>query len=182
MSTAAGRCFAAALVLTLSLAACADPQGLHTGHETSHPASAFTRVSASDLEGLAKEVRQATARFNSLTQASKAGYGEAGPCVAVAGLGGMGFHWVNLDLVDPVFDPLSPEALLYAPAPNGRLELLGVEYIVVDVGQSAPTFEGRAFDVGGAPLPVDHWTLHAWLHKENPSGLHAAFNPEVACP
>ncbi|MGH2385699.1 MAG: hypothetical protein ACRDGB_11715, partial [Candidatus Limnocylindria bacterium] len=26
------------------------------------------------------------------------------------------------------------------------------------------------------------YALHAWIWKENPSGLYAGFNPEVTCP
>jgi hypothetical protein len=44
--------------------------------------------------------------------------------------------------------------------------LVAVEYIVIDVGQPAPT----------------HWSLHVWLWKDNPNGLFAAFNPDVSCP
>lgn len=93
----------------------------------------------------------------------------------------MGFHWVNQELVDPVFEPARPEAVLYAPGPNGQLELVAVEYIVIDVGQPAPTFAGQPFDVGGTPVPVAHWSLHVWLFRENPNGLFTPFNPRVAC-
>ena len=93
----------------------------------------------------------------------------------------MGVHWVNGGLVDPVFEPLQPEAVLYAPKRNGELELVGLEYIVIDVGQTPPSFDGQPFDVGGAPPPVPHWSLHVWVHRENPAGLFAPFNPTVVC-
>ena len=79
----------------------------------------------------------------------------------------MGFHWVNNALVEPVFDPLQPEAVLYEP--SGR-------------GSPAPTFDSKPFNVGGTPVPVPHWSLHVWLHEPNPSGLFASFNPDVFCP
>lgn len=137
---------------------------------------------SANAAGLAKLVHAASARYHSQVQATKAGYAEASPCVAVPGLGGMGFHWVNEGLVDPVFNPLEPEAVLYAPGANGKLELVAVEYIVINVGQPAPTFGGQAFDVGGTPVPVPHWSLHAWVHKANPSGMFVPFNPDVTCP
>lgn len=170
---------AAAVLLPLAFAACDDPQAIGP-HD--HPAAVFAQVSAGELDGIARELRQVTARFNSIQQAAHAGYAEASPCVAVPGLGAMGHHWVAMDRVDPVFDPLNPEALLYVPDHNGQLRLVGVEYIVVDVGQPEPSFAGHPFDIGGAPLPVDHWTLHAWVHERNPAGFHAPFNPAVACP
>ena len=100
----------------------------------------------------------------------------------ISGLGGMGFHWVNPALVDPVFDPLQPEAVLYAPGPGGQLRLIGLEYIVINTGQPAPQFGTQPFDVGGTPIQAPHWSLHLWLYEPNPSGLFAPFNPNVSCP
>ncbi len=125
---------------------------------------------------LLNAVRGATARFNATTQAIAAGYAASHECVPA-----MGFHWVNGALVDPEFDPLRPEVLLYAPDANGRLKLVAVEYIVIDVGQGRPAFAGHALDVGGTPVPAPHWSLHVWLYEANPDGLLTAFNPAVAC-
>ena len=136
-----------------------------------------------DEAELLKVVRQATARFHSTRQAERAGYAESPHCVMnVEGTEGMGYHWVNEGLVDPVFDPTQPEALLYEPDKNGNLKLIGVEYIVINVDQQHPHFGSHAFDVGGTPIPADHWSLHVWLYKENPSGFFAPFNPNVTCP
>src|SRR5688572_9618549 len=51
---------------------------------------------------LLKAVRRATARFHSTTLALAAGYVRDNHCVAIPGVGGMGYHWVNMNLVDPV--------------------------------------------------------------------------------
>ena len=126
-------------------------------------------------------VRRATAKFHSTAQAIAAGYEADEHCVSVPGLGGMGFHWVNQSLVDPSFDPLKPEAILYATGPGGKLRLIAVEYIVINIGQPAPTFGDQPFDVGGTPVPVPHWSLHVWLWENNPSGLFAPFNPNISC-
>jgi hypothetical protein len=149
------------------------------GHDHAHTVAA--NVVSANATGLIQDVRRATARFHSTVQATKAGYAEASPCVAAPGLGGMGFHWVSDGLVDPVFDAAAPEAVLYAPTKNGRPELVAVEYIVIDVGQPAPTFGSQPFDVGGTPVPVAHWSLHVWLYRENPNGTFAPFNPAVSC-
>lgn len=172
----ATRRVALALLAITFLAVCSDPSV-----PPPIDAPAFKKV-VTPQDALLKSLHKATARFHSKTQASKAGYVDTEECVAVPGLGGMGVHWVNDALVDPVFDPLHPEALLYEPGPNGQEKLVGVEYIVIDVGQEAPTFAGQAFDVGGSPVPVDHWTLHVWLWKDNPAGLFMPFNPNVVCP
>ena len=165
---------------TIIVAACDQPSTAPVvDHATVHPQLAVT--SAGDLDGLARAVRQATMKYHSTTQATRAGYAVASECVEVPRLGGMGFHWVNQSLVDPVFDPLQPEAVLYAPGPNGKPTLVAVEYIVINVGQPAPTFDGQAFDVGDTPIPVAHWSLHLWLNRANPNGLFAPFNPDVDC-
>ena len=153
------------------------PSSLHAGHAT-----AAISTTGAEHAGLVTAVRAATARFNSTTLAAKAGYVEEDICVAAPGLGGMGYHWPNPSLVDGVFEPTKPEVMLYAPDKQGRLKLVAVEYLVVNTGQTRPTFNGQAFDVGGAPLPVPHWTLHVWLYETNASGLFAPFNPGVACP
>jgi hypothetical protein len=109
-------------------------------------------------------------------QAIRAGYEPADHCGPE-----MGYHWVNPSLMDPEFDLLRPEVLLYAPDERGRLELVAVEYVVIDVGQPHPHFGDHAFDVGGTPVPVDHWSLHVWLYADNPDGVFEPFNPEISC-
>ncbi len=134
---------------------------------------------------LLKAVRQSTALFHASRQALRAGYEADAHCVAHPELGGMGMHWVNGALIDPVFDPFEPEVLLYAPRDGNNPELIGVEYIVIDVGQPKPYFDGHPFDDGGVPpleaAGVPHWSLHVWAHKDNPSGTFAPFNPDVSC-
>ena len=133
---------------------------------------------------LLKALRAATSRFNSTRQAIDAGYVPSNHCVAVPGLGGMGYHWANRLLVDPVLDLLKPEAMLYETGPGGNLRLVAVEFIVVNMGggQARPMFGNHPFDIGGTPLPVPHWSLHVWVHKENPKGIFTPFNPNVSCP
>lgn len=156
----------------------------HLSHALVTPAdmSAASDASAKKLETeLLKSVRASTARFHSTTAAIKAGYQADNHCVSVPGLGGMGYHWINLPLVDPVFDPLHPEVLLYAPGPNGQLKLVAVEYIVVNVLQQAPMFGTQPFMAGGTPLPIPHWSLHVWLYENNPAGMFIPFNPNISC-
>lgn len=136
---------------------------------------------------LIKLVRRATARYHSTNQALRAGYVPGEDCVDHPDLGGMGYHWVNFELIDPYFDPANPEALLYEPDKNGNQKLVGVEYIVIDlaeeeyVGQNPPYFGDHPFDVGGTPMPDPHYSLHVWLYKDNPNGFFTPFNPNVTC-
>ena len=128
------------------------------------------------VDGLLKAVRGATARYNSTAQALEAGYQPDTHCVP-----GMGYHWLNASLVDPVFDPLNPEVVIYAHDANGRLRVVAVEYVVIDAGQPQPDFAGRAFDVGGTPVPLPHWSQHVWLYEANADGVLTNFNPAIAC-
>ena len=149
--------------------------------ESIDPTSAFGTAASGESE-LLKSVRRATSKFHSTTQAIKSGHEADEHCVSVPGLGGMGYHWVNPLLVDPVFDPLKPEAVLYATGPDGELRLIALEYIVINVGQPPPMFGDQPFDVGGTPVPVPHWSLHVWLYEKNPSGMFMPFNPNITCP
>jgi hypothetical protein len=94
----------------------------------------------------------------------------------------MGYHWANPPRIDPTFDPMKPEVVLYATGPGGNLRLVAVEYIVLNIGQAAPMFGNQPFDVGGTPVPVPHWSLHVWLYENNPNGRFTNFNPNITCP
>lgn len=152
-----------------------------SGAHDDHTALAATSPVGGAGNALLKELHAVASRFHSTKQAENAGY-VLDPFCVEAPPGGMGHHWVNQSLVDPVFDPLNPEVVLYAPDKNGKMKLVAVEYIVINTGQPAPTFDGQAFDVGGTPIPAAHWSLHVWLGQPNPSGLFAPFNPNVDCP
>src|SRR5712675_448966 len=62
--------------------------------------------------------------------ASALGYDQFLGCVSGPDHGAMGVHYVNGPLVvDGLIDVSRPEALIYEPL-NGRLRLVGVEFIV----------------------------------------------------
>ncbi len=172
-----GMLVAALLLLSTS---CKKEVRNETSEEDLSPAISLKEPPAQT--NLLKSVRNATSKFHSTTQAINAGYQPDDHCVSVPGLGGMGYHWVNPSLVDPVFDPLKPEVVLYAPGPGGSLQLVAVEYIVINAGQPRPSFSGQLFDVGGTPVPAPHWSLHVWVHETNPSGIFMPFNPNISCP
>ena len=135
------------------------------------------------------DVKRVTDRYETVAAATAAGYVQGSPCEA-SPQGGMGFHYVNpAAMQDPRIDPLKPEALLYEQR-TGGLQLVGVEYVKVDGDQNLatdgdrPTAFGRAFDgpmAGHAPGMPNHYDLHVWLQKRNPSGIFAQWNPDVSC-
>ena len=129
-------------------------------------------------------LRQATAPFHEFDAGVQAGWSNPfTPCISnPAGPGAMGFHYVNMSLVDGQLDVAAPEALIYEPTANGRMRLVAVEYIVpfsvVPATGTPPTLYGLSF-APSARFQV--WGLHAWVWKHNPSGMHAPFNPDVTC-
>lgn len=136
----------------------------------------------SDLAG----VRGTVAQFHRVEAAQAAGWD------LVPGLdhcfeseaGGMGFHYINVDLLDTTLDPLQPEALVYHQLPNGNLQLGAVEYIV-------PASAWDAEDHGQSPMVLGQhlhlnpalgvYVLHEWVFTHNPAGMFEDWNPRVSC-
>ena len=138
---------------------------------------------------LVEEVRRATARFGDAGAASTAGYAPFLGCVSGPQSGAMGLHYVNGTLVgDGLIDAQQPEALMYE-LKDGRLRLLGVEYIVLaeawdKQNKTPPTLMGQVFHLTGSPnrygIPA-FYALHVWAWKQNPNGVFADWNPKVSC-
>jgi len=138
---------------------------------------------------LVEAVRQATKPYKNLDAAKSAGYGLFHGCVSGPQEGAMGIHYVNGDLVgDGQLDASHPEALIYEFR-DGRLQLVGVEYVVIAEAWDAsnempPTLMGQVFQYVGAPnryrLP-GFYELHVWAWKQNPLGMFTDWNPKVSC-
>jgi hypothetical protein len=97
----------------------------------------------------------------------------------------MGYHYINAASLDANVDVLAPEAMVYAPGPNGQLKLGAVEYIV-PVGaweeagnEELPTVLGQEFHLNES---IWVYVLHAWIWNHNPSGMFEDWNPNVTCP
>lgn len=92
-----------------------------------------------------------------------------------------------------------PSILIYEPQEDGSLRLVAVENLVwveaweVEHGGDAPppTFHGVEYDLmydDPATPDVDeahhfepHYDRHVWVHRRNPNGMFAQFNPKVSC-
>jgi hypothetical protein len=113
-------------------------------------------------------------------------------CIAdPGGTGAMGIHYLDAGILfDGVIDPGQPEAVVYAPSPNGSLHLVALEYIVEKAAwdathSSAPElFPGHPFDETSAPNRFDlppFYSQHVWVGRGNPLGNLMMWNPAVHC-
>lgn len=126
-----------------------------------------------------------------------------------ASYGAMGIHYFRPDLLGITAPPSprvngdgthtdfwKPSILIYEPQADGSLALVAVENLVFAAAWRAaghtepPTFHGVPYDsmVDDPSTPVDeahmfepHFDRHVWLHRENPRGVFAQFNPAVTC-
>jgi hypothetical protein len=94
----------------------------------------------------------------------------------------MGIHYVNAKLISKeAVDIKHPQAVMYEPMPDGKLELVAVEYITL---KGPASLEGQLFNFNGAPnrYGLDpFYELHVWGWKANPHGAFADMNPAVTC-
>jgi hypothetical protein len=143
-----------------------------------------------DLSGALDMVKQTTTSYMDVNAALAAGYvlvPGSDYCFDNPGVGGMGYHYINTTIMDAATDPLKPEAMVYQRDANGNLTLGAVEWIVPTAAWDA---EAPSPDI--VPEVMGHkmhrddtlgvYMLHAWIFKDNPSGVFADWNPTVSCP
>jgi hypothetical protein len=140
---------------------------------------------------LVKVVRDSTARFRDVRLAEAAGYSHQFGCVTGDYSGAMGMHFVNFPLVlDGKLDATQPEIVIYEPMPNGRLRLIGADYLVFAAEWDAanpgspPQLMGQLLHLFESPnrfgLPA-FYTLHVWAWKESPTGTFVNWHENVSC-
>ena len=142
------------------------------------------------MNALVTIVREATEPFRDVRVAEAAGYALQFGCVSGPDFGAMGMHFVKGALVgDDVLDPTQPEIVIYEPAPDGRLRLIGADFLVLkdvwDASHAAPPqLMGQLLHLFEAPnrfgLPP-FYTLHVWAWKDNPNGTFVNWHPRVSC-
>ena len=140
---------------------------------------------------LISDVRKSTADFRNFDGIKDKGYGKFLDCFVNKNIGGMGQHYVNGDYAgDDVLDPMKPEALVYEPTEDGKMNLVAFEYLVFasawdpnNTGREAPVLFDQPFHLlTTIPNTPPVWALHLWLWTSNPNGVFADFNPIVFCP
>ena len=96
----------------------------------------------------------------------------------------MGYHLIKTTSLDLAVNLLEPEAMVYAPGPNGQRQLVAVEYIVPAAAWDAagntqlPSLLGQTFHLDAA---LGVYILHAWIWRENSLGMFEDWNPKVSC-
>jgi len=139
---------------------------------------------------LVQAVRKSTSRFRDVKMAEAEGYSLMFGCVSGPDSGAMGLHYVNLPLVgDGVLDPARPEIVIYEAQPDGRLRLIGADFLVfADAwhanNSATPELMGQLLHLFESPnrfgLPA-FYTLHVWAWKHNPNGVFVNWHPQVSC-
>jgi len=141
---------------------------------------------------LLQAVRESTARFKDVSVAEAEGYSLLFGCVTGPDSGAMGLHYVNMTLVGSgVVDATKPQIVIYEPQPDGHLQLIGADFLVLadqwdkaHPGQGAPQLMGQLYHYFESPnrfgLPP-FYTLHVWAWKPNPNGAFVNWHPNVSC-
>ena len=180
-----------ALMSTWSLRAVAQENHSH-GMTSQTELTPDQKIKAS---ALIKVIRDNTERFKDVTEAERAHYAPIFGCVSGPDAGAMGVHFLNAGLLDEVnktgvFDATRPQIVIYEPMPNGRMKLLGADFLVFADAWAAkhpegpPELMGQLFHLFESPnrfgLPA-FYTLHVWAWKQNPKGSFVNWHPDVSC-
>ena len=167
------------------LGACSgEPVATEGATQVALSTAASSSASAAAVNKDLATLRSVTASFHQFDKAAAAGWSaQITPCMADPGsAGGMGFHYGNVALIDGIARVDQPELLLYEPEKNGTLRLVAVEYIIPYTAHSRsdtpPVLFGQPFKQNDT---FQLWGLHAWVWKDNPSGIFANWNPRVTC-
>jgi len=167
------------VVVAVATAGCAGKSSVPRLDPVAHLTEGFDASVRRDVETL----RSATAKYHDLKAAEAAGYPSKMPaCVADSTMGGMGHHFIDPALFDDKLEIERPEMLIYAPAGEGKVELVAVEYVVpfrvLPATEKAPRLFGQELK------PYEqfkYWALHVWAWRRNSAGLFADWNPAVKC-
>jgi len=140
---------------------------------------------------LVDKVRTATAQYRDINVAFHEGWVTATPCVSGPNTGAMGVHLLLPSRLVPTLNPADPQLLIYEPMEDGRMRLVGTEFIVLaDAWARAhpsgppPALDGNLLNYVDAPnrygLPA-FYEIHVWAWERNPQGSYADWNTHVTC-
>jgi len=134
-----------------------------------------TGLSAQTVAEL-KTARSATQRFRKVDSALANGYADINVIQQ-----NMGFHLLKASLLDTVFNPATPEILVYNKQHDGSIQLVAVEYAVpipLTPNKAPEGFTGSS-DAWSYSTTFNLWLLHSWVWEYNPQGIFNPTNPLV---
>lgn len=160
------------------------------------PGTMTAHRSSAQLARPLSELRAQTAAWHNREKAEAAGYTLDVGCsdertegLSAATARGMGYHTLNLDLLDGETRLLEPELLVYALEPtSGNLKLAGFDYFIPAPfypGPASPDYPGEPPVLQGLGTPLtwneahNGWVAHIWPWLHNPDGMFENFNPAV---
>jgi hypothetical protein len=150
------------------------------------------RAQTTKATGLVKVIRESTERFRDVSVAEAEDYHLLFGCVSGEDAGAMGLHYANTSLVfDDELDPTRPEIVIYEPQADGRLRLVGADFLILASAWHAthpatetPQIMGQLLHLFESPnrfgLPA-FYTLHVWAWKYNPNGMFVNWHANVSC-
>src|SRR2546430_11919066 len=132
--------------------------GRATAQSTHNHAASSQRLTTAQ-GALLQAVRESTARFKDVSAAEAEGYSLLFGCVTGPDSGAMGLHYVNMTLVGSgVVDAIKPQIVIYEPQPDGHLQLIGADFLVLadqwdkaHPGQGAPQLMGQLYHYFESP-------------------------------
>ena len=186
-----------ACVAALALSACASDSGEPSIDEVRSIAERYRDVNVAKAEGYTTDNKCVTAEMLGFPAEMGAmglhyvrrdmlGLPPKPPAKQVGRVSGTGTHT----------DFRKPAILIYEPRADGTLELVAVENLVFRKAWHAagnkrpPTFHGVEYDamsddpkteIDEAHMFEPHYDRHVWVHRDNPNGVFAQFNPTVTC-
>ncbi len=138
---------------------------------------------------LVQVVREATQKYTDVNAAINAGYHPVLGCVSGPDHGAMGVHYVNASLLNGEVDATQPQALIYEPLGGGKMQLVGVEFIVdastwQKKNAAPPELYQQLFQLIVSPNRYGlntFYELHVWAWQDNPNGAFVDWNNKVNC-
>jgi hypothetical protein len=177
-------------MIALALMSVSPPRVAAQEDHAHTPATQRSRAALDQQNALVKIVRDSTARFKDVKVAMAEGYALQFGCVSGEDSGAMGLHYVNGNLVNAgVLDATHPQIVIYEAKPDGSLELIGADYLLIADAWNAshsgpPELMGQFFHLFTSPnrfgLPA-FYTLHVWAWKDNPWGAFVNWHANVSC-
>jgi hypothetical protein len=138
---------------------------------------------------LVQVVREATQKYTDVNAAINAGYHPILGCVSGPDHGAMGVHYVNASLLNGEVEATQPQALIYEPLGGGKMQLVGVEFIVdastwQKKNPAPPELYQQLFQLIPSPNRYGlntFYELHVWAWQDNPNGAFVDWNNKVNC-